>query len=117
MLRRASVGLALLVLGLTGAAPGMVRDHDRAELAAVISQYEHWSRPADPLTAGLECEEDALSRLPHVRSEARQRWFDDLEHCKRRLADIDPASLSDDEALNHAFLTRVVADALGSLEF
>ena len=117
MLRRVTVGLALLVLGLTGAAPGAIRDHDRAELASVISQYEQWSRWADPITAGFEGDADALRRLPEVSAEAQARSRAELEGFQRRLENIDAASLSDDEALNHAFLTRSVADALGALEF
>jgi uncharacterized protein (DUF885 family) len=117
MLRRATVGLALLVLGLTGAAPGIARDHDRAELASVISQYEQWSRTADPITAGFEGDEDALRRLPDVSQAAQARSRETLEHFQRRLGSIDAASLSDEEALNHAFLTRSVADALGAIAF
>jgi uncharacterized protein (DUF885 family) len=117
MLRRATVGLALLLLGLTGAAPGMARDHDRAELASVISQYEQWSRTADPITAGFEGDEDALRRLPDVSAEAQARSRETLERFQRRLANIDEGSLSDEEALNHAFLTRTVADALGAIRY
>lgn len=117
MLRRASVGLALLVLGLTGAAPGMARDHDRAELTSVISQYEQWSRANDPITAGFEGDEEALRRLPDVSQAAQARSRAALEGFQRRLGNIDEASLSEEEALNHAFLTRSVADALGALEF
>jgi uncharacterized protein (DUF885 family) len=117
MIRRVSVGLALLVLGLTGAAPGIARDHDRADLAAVISEYEQWSRTADPITAGFEGDQDALRRLPDVSTEAQTRSRAQLERFQRRLADIDEDSLSDEEALNHAFLTRTVADALGAIAY
>lgn len=117
MLRRVTVGLALLVLGLTGAAPGAIRDHDRSELAAVMSQYEQWSRTNDPITAGFEGDADALRRLPDVSTEAQGRSRATLERFQRRLGDIDEASLSDEEALNHAFLTRSVADALGAITY
>jgi uncharacterized protein (DUF885 family) len=117
MLRRVIAGLALLVLGLTGAAPGVARDHDRAELASVISQYEQWSRMNDPITAGFEGDQDALRRLPDVSAEAQARSRAELEGFQRRLGNIDEDSLSEDEALNHAFLTRSVADALGALSF
>jgi uncharacterized protein (DUF885 family) len=117
MRRRVAAGLALLVLGLTGAAPGMARDHDRAELASVISHYEQWSREADPITAGFEGDEDALRRLPDASAEAQARSRETLEGFQRRLGSIDEASLSEEEALNHAFLTRSVADALGAITF
>jgi uncharacterized protein (DUF885 family) len=117
MLHRVIVGLALLVLGLTGAAPGIARDHDRSELAAVISDYEQWSRVADPVTAGFEGDQDALRRLPDVSPEAQMRSRESLEHFQRRLTRINVAALSEDEALNHAFLARVVADALDAIAF
>ncbi len=117
MLRRVSAGLALLVLGLTGAAPGIARDHDRAELAAVIAAYEAWSRAADPIAAGFEGDRDALRRLPDVSAETQARSHTELSRFQRRLARIDSASLSEDEALNHAFLTHVIADALGAIAF
>lgn len=117
MLRRVTAGLALLVLGLTGAAPGIARDQDRAELAAVISDYERWSRQADPVTAGFEGDQEALRRLPDVSVEAQARSRQVLERLQRRLAHINAASLSDDEALNRAFLARTVADALGAISF
>jgi uncharacterized protein (DUF885 family) len=117
MLRRVSVGLALIVLGLAGAAPGYVRDHDRADLAAVISEYEAWSRAADPVTAGFEGDAEALRRLPDVSPQAQARDRQTLIGLQERLARIDTGSLSEEEALNHAFLTRVVADALGGVTF
>jgi uncharacterized protein (DUF885 family) len=115
MLHRVFAGIALIALGLTGAAPGMARDHDRAELAAIISEYEHWSRAADPVMAGFEGDHDALRRLPDVTAEAQTLARAELLDLQQRLARIDAASLSEDEALNHAVLGRVVADALGSL--
>ncbi len=117
MLRRVSVGLALLVLGLTGAAPGFARDRDRADLAALISDYEQWSRAADPVTDGFEGDADALRRLPDVSAAAQARSREQLTRFQRRLASINADSLSEDEALNHAFLARTVADALGAIEY
>lgn len=115
MLRRVTLGLALIALGLTSAAPGAARDHDRADLAAVISEYEQWSRLNDPITAGFEGDQDALGRLPDVSAEALADSRAELTGFQQRLSRIDPASLNDDETLNHAFLTRVVDDALGGI--
>jgi uncharacterized protein (DUF885 family) len=105
------------MLGLVGAAPGMVREHDRTELGAVISDYERWSRAADPVTAGFEGDRDALRRLPDVSAGAQARSRAELENFQRRLAGINEGSLSEEEALNHAFLARIVADALGAIRY
>jgi len=116
MLRRVMLGLALLLLGLTGAAPGIARDHDRAELADAISDFERWSRAADPLVAGFEGDQEALRRLPDASFGAQERARAQLQRLQQRLARIDASRLSEDEALNHAFLTHVVSDALGGIE-
>ena len=115
MRAKVTMAIALIALGLAGAAPGIARDHDRAELAGVIADFERWRRDADPFTAGFEGDRAALRRLPDASFEAQARAIDELRRMQRRLERIDAAHLSDDEALNHAFLTHVAADALGGL--
>jgi uncharacterized protein (DUF885 family) len=109
------VALALIALGATAAAPGFARDNDRAELAAVAAAYEAWSRAADPIIAGFEGDPDALRRLPDVTPQALARDRARLLSFQRRLARIDPASLSDEQALDHAVLEDAVADALAGI--
>jgi len=77
-------------------------------LAAVLADYETYLRSVDPVSAGMEGDRTALSRLPdaarafEVAQEPVLRGFAD------RLAAIDPASLTEDERLNHAFMAYVV---------
>jgi len=77
-------------------------------LASVLADYETYLRSVDPVSAGMEGDRAALSRLPdaarafEVAQEPVLRGFAD------RLAAIDPASLTEDERLNHAFMAYVV---------
>jgi len=77
-------------------------------LASVLADYETYLRSVDPVSAGMEGDRTALSRLPdaarafEVAQEPVLRGFAD------RLAAIDPASLTEDERLNHAFMAYVV---------
>jgi len=77
-------------------------------LASVLADYETYLRSVDPVSAGMEGDSAALSRLPdaarafEVAQEPVLRGFAD------RLAAIDPASLTEDERLNHAFMAYVV---------
>lgn len=77
-------------------------------LASVLADYETYLRSVDPVSAGMEGDRAALSRLPdaarafEVAQEPVLRGFAD------RLAAIDPASLTEDQRLNHAFMAYVV---------
>ena len=84
-------------------------------LASVLADYEAYLRAVDPINAGMEGDRGALSRLPdgsrafEVAQEPVLRGFAD------RLAAIDPAGLSDDDRLNHTFLTYVLLRSLARI--
>ena len=84
------------------------RQADNPALASVLADYERYLRAADPISAGMEGDRDALSRMPdgsrafEVAQEPVLKGFAD------RLAAIDPAGLGDDDRLNHTFLSYVV---------
>ncbi|MEY4555778.1 MAG: hypothetical protein RL093_897 [Pseudomonadota bacterium] len=85
-----------------------VRNADNPALASVLADYEAYLRVVDPINAGMEGDRAALSRLPdgsrafEVAQEPVLKGFAD------RLAAIDAAGLSDDDRLNHTFLTYVL---------
>jgi len=85
-----------------------VRNAENPALAAVLADYESYLRAVDPISAGMEGDRAALSRMPdnsrafEVAQEPVLKGFAD------RLAAIDPAGLSDDDRLNHTFLTYVL---------
>ncbi|MDQ3124454.1 MAG: DUF885 family protein [Pseudomonadota bacterium] len=84
------------------------RNAENPALASVLADYEAYLRAVDPISAGMEGDRAALSRLPdgsrafEVAQEPVLRGFAD------RLAAIDAAGLSDDDRLNHTFLTYVL---------
>jgi uncharacterized protein (DUF885 family) len=101
-----------------GAAPVQaeaVRNAENPALAAVLADYETYLRAVDPINAGMEGDRAALSRLPdssrafEVAQEPVLRGFAD------RLAAIDPAGLSEDDRLNHNFLTYVLQRSIARI--
>ena len=101
-----------------GASPvqaGAVRNAENRALAAVLADYETYLRAVDPINAGMEGDRAALSRLPdssrafEVAQEPVLREFAD------RLAAIDPAGLSEDDRLNHNFLTYVLQRSIARI--
>ena len=84
------------------------RNAENPALASVLADYEAYLRAVDPISAGMEGDRDALARMPdgsrtfEVAQEPVLKGFAD------RLAAIDPAGLSDEDRLNHNFLTYVI---------
>lgn len=88
--------------------PAATRNADDPALAALLADYEAWLRASDPISAGMEGDREALSRLPDVSRTFELAQEPVLKAFADRLAAIDPASLSDDDRLNHAFLGWVL---------
>ncbi|RZJ41100.1 MAG: DUF885 family protein, partial [Brevundimonas sp.] len=80
-------------------------------LASVLADYEAYLRSIDPITAGMEGERAALSRLPDASRAFEVAQEPVLKGFADRLAAIDPATLSVDDSLNHAFLTYILQRA------
>jgi uncharacterized protein (DUF885 family) len=79
-----------------------------AALASVLADYEAYLRSVEPVTAGMEGDRAALSRLSDASRAFELAQEPVLKGFADRLAAIDPAGLTDDERLNHAFMTYVV---------
>ncbi len=88
--------------------PAATRGAESAALAAILADYEAYLRANDPITAGMEGDRAALSRLPDVSRVFELAQEPVLKGFADRLAAIDPAALTDDERLNHALLAWVV---------
>ncbi|HEY0102079.1 MAG TPA: DUF885 family protein [Brevundimonas sp.] len=84
------------------------RNADHPALAAILADYEAYLRANDPISAGMEGDREALSRLPDVSRPFEVAQEPVLKGFADRLAAIDPAALSDDDRLNHAFLRWVL---------
>lgn len=88
--------------------PAAVKNADDPALAAILADYEAYLRANDPISAGMEGDREALSRLPDVSRAFELAQEPVLKGFADRLAAIDPATLSDDDRLNHAFLGWVL---------
>ena len=84
------------------------RNAENPALASVLADYEAYLRSVDPITAGMEGDRAALSRLPDASRTFEVAQEPVLKAFADRLAAIDPASLNDDDRLNHAFLAYVL---------
>ena len=79
-----------------------------AALASILADYEIYLRAVDPVGAGMEGDRAALSRLGDASRAFEVAQEPVLKGFADRLALIDPAGLTEDERLNHAFMTYVV---------
>ncbi|HKQ16523.1 MAG TPA: DUF885 family protein, partial [Steroidobacteraceae bacterium] len=104
---RAFACLSLLLLALQAGAQSA-----ESSLQQVIADFETYSRQVDPFSAGAEGDREALRRLPDVRPEAEQASRKQLVAFGERLAKIDARQLSEESALNHALLTRIVKESI-----
>ena len=88
-----------------------------AALATVISDYERILKLADPVTAGLDGDRDALRRLPDPRRETELARSRELAAIGGRLAQIRVSDLSPGSVLNHVLLSRLVSEAVEQVAF
>ena len=116
----------LLALGFFASSPAIAEPASAApagapaELAAwtrVVADYEAHERRESPVEAGREGDRDALRRLPDIGAAADARRLATMRQFAARIAAIDPARLSPDEAFNHAFLQRVVDERIEGAGF
>lgn len=99
------------VLAQASAPPAAVRNAQNPALDSILSDYEAYLRRVDPFSAGQEGDREALSRLGDSSRAFEVAQEPILKGFADRLAAIDPATLSADDALNHAFLTYVIRRA------
>ena len=85
-----------------------VRNAENPALARVLADYETYLRTVDPVTAGMEGDRAALSRLSDGSRAFELAQAPVLKGFADRLATIDPGDLGDDDRLNHAFMTYVI---------
>ena len=126
MNRFAAAGFAALLL-TSAAAPALAQASDpvvttkpqaeNAALASILADYEAYLRANDPISAGQEGDQAAKSRLPDTSREAEVARREPLTVFQTRLAAIDPATLSANDQLNHAFLGRIVSRAIEAIAF
>jgi len=81
--------------------------HAEAEnpaLSALLSDYEAWLKANDPISAGMDGDVAARSRLPDASREAELARRNPLQAFKTRAEAIDPSALTPADAQNRAFV-------------
>ena len=95
------------------APPASVRAQaENPALASILADYEAYLRSVDPVTAGMEGDRAAQSRLYDTSRAFELAQEPVLRAFAGRLEAIDPTTLSPDDSLNHAFLAYVLKRSL-----
>ena len=97
----------LLVLPSAAAAAG-----GSAELQALIADYDRFAKAADPLSAGLEGDREALTRWPDDSPAAVAARVEALKGFDSRLQALKDVALAPEEALDRDDLAWIVEDTL-----
>ena len=117
---RAALSMSLVLWVAACVAITSAHMHDdtaEAALAAAVTEYERVLKLADPVTAGLDGDREALRRLPDPRRETELARSRELAAVGERLAQIPATALSPASALNHALLSRAVSEAVEQVAF
>jgi len=101
-------GFAQPALAQSAAPAAVAPAAPNVALASVLADYETYLRSTDPVTAGSEGDRAALSRLGDSSRAFEVAQEPILKGFADRLAAIDPAGLTDEERLNHAFMAYVI---------
>lgn len=119
----AAAGFAALLLSTTAlpvlaqTPTASVAQAENLALASILADYEAYLRALDPITAGQEGDQAAKSRLPDPTRAFEEAQVQPLTAFKTRLAAIDASDLSPNDALNHAFLTRIVDRSIEAIAY
>ncbi|OYQ34515.1 hypothetical protein CHU95_10860 [Niveispirillum lacus] len=105
-------GLALFLMGSVGAWAGPVED-----LRAVVDAYDQLLNRLDPIGAAQRGDLEAARRWPDDSPAAIQDKVRAITNLRDRLAAIPAASLSGQDALNHALLLRKLTMDLEGARF
>lgn len=81
-------------------------------LASILADFEAYLRSVDPVTAGMEGDRAAQSRLYDASRAFELAQEPVLQGFAERLEAIDPTTLSPDDSLNHTFLAYVLKRSL-----
>ena len=84
-------------------------------LASIIADYDAWQLSLSPEQAARQGDQSAKSRLSDPSRAAELARLEPLNTFKRRLAALDPSSLSSNDALNRDFLTIIIDRSIESI--
>ncbi len=91
------------------------RNADDPALAGILADYEAYLKAINPVAAARDGDKAARSQLPDASRAFELAQEPTLRRFADRLAAIDPAQLSDDDRLNHAFLAYQLSRSLARI--
>ena len=97
-------------------APAAAQARGNRALATVISAYEEMARRYDPLTSASEGDRAALRRLPDASRESEMAQRAELVALKARLERVPTRGLNSEDALNRAYLMRVIDQSIEGID-
>jgi uncharacterized protein (DUF885 family) len=84
-------------------------------LARILTDYEAYLRRVDPISAGMEGDREALSRLPDPTRAGELARIAPLTALLNRAEAISPSALNADEQLNRAFVAYLIRRNLDAI--
>ncbi|MEQ1818681.1 MAG: DUF885 family protein [Terricaulis sp.] len=114
MIRATAICAAILLL--IASTPAMSQQRGNRALATVITAYEQTARRYDPLTSASEGDRAALSLLPDASHESDMRQRVELVALKARLEHVPTRGLNEEDALNRAYLLRVIDQSIQGID-
>ncbi|MEN5169732.1 DUF885 family protein [Brevundimonas pondensis] len=84
-------------------------------LAGVLADYEAYLRRIDPISAGMEGDREALSRLPDPTRAGELARVAPLNALLNRVEAISPSALNEDEQLNRSFVAYLIRRNLDAI--
>ena len=114
MIRATAICAAILLA--TANTPAMSQQRGNRALATVITEYEQTARRYDPLTSASEGDRAALRVLPDSSRESDMRQRAELVALKARLERVPTRGLNEEDALNRAYLLRVIDQSIEGID-
>jgi uncharacterized protein (DUF885 family) len=109
--------IAICAIFLAAAStPAFSQQRSNRSLATVIAAYEEMARRYDPLTSASEGDRAALRRLPDASRESELAQRAELVALKARLERVPTRGLNSEDALNRAYLLRVIDQNIESID-
>jgi uncharacterized protein (DUF885 family) len=114
MIRTLAIGAAVMLA--TASTPALSQQRTNRALATVITAYEQTARRYDPLTSASEGDRAALRLMPDGSRESELRQRAELVALKARLERVPTRGLNEEDALNRAYLMRVIDQSIEGID-
>jgi uncharacterized protein (DUF885 family) len=111
-----AIALCAAAVLAVASTPAYSQQRGNRALATVIAAYEQTARRYDPLTSASEGDRAALRRMPDASRESEMAQRAELVALKARLERVPTRGLNEDDALNRAYLLRVINQSIEGID-